>query len=72
MKRSLLSSIAGRLGVLLAPPTPWRRYRVTPRANPAVFRRQLFQSIRARLKSLPTHGLRLGPRPIALEDSSNA
>jgi len=33
----------------------WRRYRVTPRANPAVFRRELRRSIRDELRASGFH-----------------
>jgi len=33
----------------------WRRYRVTPRANPAEFRRQLLRAIRRELKFQTTN-----------------
>lgn len=35
--------------------TRWQRYRVTPRANPATFRRELRRSIRAELRASGFH-----------------
>jgi len=35
--------------------TRWRRYRVTPRANPAVFRRELRRSVRDELRASGFH-----------------
>ena len=35
--------------------TRWRRYHVTPRANPALFRRELRRSIRDELRASGLH-----------------
>ncbi|HYV26933.1 MAG TPA: hypothetical protein VFA77_05340 [Candidatus Eisenbacteria bacterium] len=51
---------------------PWRRYRVTPRANPAEFRRQLLLAIRSELRRVGELPGRDEPRNTPLEDSSHA
>ena len=62
--QSLLTSAAtvlkvarwsGWLGALWPMRVRWRRYRVTPRANPAKFRRELRRSIRDELRASGFH-----------------
>jgi hypothetical protein len=45
----MLTALKGSLTRLIRPPLP-RRYRVTPRHNPWVFRRSLLGAIRAELR----------------------
>ncbi|MCL4789227.1 MAG: hypothetical protein KJ070_20930 [Verrucomicrobia bacterium] len=48
----MLTALKVRLARLIVRPFP-RRYRVTPRQNPWVFRRGLLRDIRAELRGLP-------------------
>jgi hypothetical protein len=49
--RETLREFGDTLAARLAPRPNWRRYRVTPRANPAAFRHDLLRGIQLELRS---------------------
>ena len=55
MNASFRERLLGWFRALRPLRTRWRRYHVTPRANPALFRRELRRSIRDKLRASGLH-----------------
>ena len=58
---TILKAVRGSCWLRALWPTrsPWPRYRVTPRVNPAVFRRELLRAIRGELRRSGLHPARV-------------